>query len=497
MTTGNDQLAKAVRDAAQDGEIAAPSGLIAAIAGLENSLQALQDTDQAREVFDAFDKEFGFIRFSFMDNRGSPKAQIQPADQLRYASLLRWLIRELRTWRQADDPRHAKLVAIFVVAQMSDSNSGLWDLLPDEIGENIDLLDYVKSVIASFAVTFNARPGTQVPIWESEAVEAFMRADAEGDWVTVIRGWEQFRYQLFFANTLQIQAVRLLYRFSFARLIDGLATLRQAPVAMQLAGVLAIEQRLRLAIGSDNPHVQIAAMYRTLTDDRRRQTLTDRDRDLVTELLLKVGNDTSRWEEWMKVFIRYPDLQVPLGQALAKIPKAAIDGYVNSIWLFPKLIQFDASRRSVVECLREFRAHASPKRRRALWICAHERWLHWDFNRADPNQHLTAINRSDLDYAIVGYARECMDEAGREAALNAIRAEAQTLEHHWHGSFTDILTSWYRLVTRFQPYAHAAYVAVNDEDWLAEPRVYFLFDPSHNKYMMMMYNMTWPPVSTQ
>ncbi len=189
MTTGNDQLAKAVRDAAQDGEIAAPSGLIAAIAGLENSLQALQDTDQAREVFDAFDKEFGFIRFSFMDNRGSPKAQIQPADQLRYASLLRWLIRELRTWRQADDPRHAKLVAIFVVAQMSDSNSGLWDLLPDEIGENIDLLDYVKSVIASFAVTFNARPGTQVPIWESEAVEAFMRADAEGDWVTVIRGW--------------------------------------------------------------------------------------------------------------------------------------------------------------------------------------------------------------------------------------------------------------------------------------------------------------------
>jgi hypothetical protein len=259
MTTGNDQLAKALRDAAQDGEIVAPSELIAAIAKLEKPLQALQDSDQARGVFEAFDKEFGFIRFSFMNNSAIPTTPIQPADQLRYASLLRWLVRELRTLRQADDERHDKIVAAFIVAQMCDSNSGLWDLLPNEIGENVDLLDYLKGLIASFAITFNSRPGAHVPIWEGEAVEAFKRADAEGDWVAVIRGWEQFRYQLFFANTLQMQSVRLLYRYSFSHLIEGSSNLRQTPVAMQLAGVLPVEQRLRLAIGSDNPHIQIAA----------------------------------------------------------------------------------------------------------------------------------------------------------------------------------------------------------------------------------------------
>jgi hypothetical protein len=499
MTTGNDQLAKAMRDAAQDGEIVAPSGLIAAIAKLEKPLQALQDTDEAWGIFEAFDKEFGFIRFSFMDNRAVPTTQIQPTDQIRYASLLRWLIRELRTLRQADDERHDKIVAAFIVAQMCDSNNGLWDLLPNDIGENVDLLDYLKGLIASFAITFNSRPGAQVPIWEGEAVEAFKRADAEDDWVAIISGWKLFHRQPFSPNTLQLQSVRLLYRYSFARLLDGLSKLSQTPVAMQLAVALTVEKRFRLAVDSDNPRIQIAALYRTLTDERGPQPFTDSDRTLLTELLLKVANDTSRWTAWMKIFAGYPAINLPLGQALAKVPDPAIAGYVNSIRLYPKLIQPlqpvlapDTSRRSVAECLQEFRANATPERRKALWTCAHERWLQWDFNRADPNQHLTAMSRSDLDYALVGNASECMDEAGREAALNSIRAEVQTLEDHWHASFTDVLAECYRLLSRFQLYGHACNVVANGEDWLTDSRVYFPFEPSQNGYFMMKYNMTWP-----
>ena len=499
MNTGNDQLAKAVRDAAQDGEVVAPLGLIAAIAKHEKPLQALQDADQAYEVFEAFEKEFGFIRFSFMDNRAIPNAQVQPADQLRYASLLRWLIQELRTLRQADDERHDKLVAVFVVAQLCDSGAGLWDLLPDDIGENVDLLNYLKGLIASFAITFNSRPGVQVPIWEGEAVEAFKRADAEDDWIAIISGWKLFHRQPFFPNTLQLQSVRLLYRYSFARLLDGLSKLSQTPVAMQLALALTVEKRFRLAVASDNPRIQIAALYRTLTDERGPQPFTDSDRTLLTELLLKVANDTPRWAAWMKVFVGYPAINRPLGRALAKVPDPAIDGYINSIRLYPKLIQPlqpvlapDTGRRSVAECLQEFRANATPERRQVLWTCAHERWLQWDFNRADPNQHLTAMSRSDLDYALVGYASECMDEAEREAALNSIRIEVQTLEDHWHESFTDILAECYRLLSRFQLYGHACNVAANGEDWLTETGVYFPPEPSQTGYFMMKYNMTWP-----
>jgi hypothetical protein len=493
MSSGNDQLAKALQEAAREGDITAPAGLLAQIASLENPLQALQNGDRANELFDALDNEFGFIRFSFLAYAPVPAAQIEEADKLRYSSLLRWLIRELRGWRTGDDPRQDKLVAAFVVAQRCDSSDGLWNLLPNEIGENTELIDHLKRLIASFAVTFNARPGAQVPIWEAEAVEAFKRADAEGDWVAVIKGWQPFRYQFFFANTLQIQTVRLLYRYSRERLIEGVANLRQTPVIMHIAGVLTNEQRLHLAIGSDNPHVQIACVYRTLSDDRRPTNLGDAASGLLTDLLLKVATDTPRWAQWMNVFVSYPALQVSLARVLARAPEGALDGYVDAIRLFPWPIKSNTTRLVVAECLREFRARAPLERRKALWSRAHERWRHWDFGSADPNQHMTAISRSDLDYAVVGYASECMDEAARDAALNAIRAEVQTLECHWHGSFTDILARWYRLVSHFQPYAHAASVAGHDEDWLPMERIYFLFEPSQNKYLMMMYDMTWPP----
>jgi hypothetical protein len=147
----------------------------------------------------------------------------------------------------------------------------------------------------------------------------------------------------------------------------------------------------------------------------------------------------------------------------------------------------DASRRLVAECLREFRAIAAPEQRRALWTRAHERWLRWDFNRDDPNQYLTAINWSDMDYALVAYACECMNEAARNSAMNSIRVDLQTLEHRWHASLTDVLTCWNRLLSQFQPYAHATFIANTAEDWLPEIRTYFAFDPSANAYLHLMY----------
>jgi hypothetical protein len=485
--TGDADLAKAASQALQDGDYTEPTALVAVVRGLAHPVQALQDEDQARELFEAFDTDFGFIRFSFSALPNVARAPIRPLDEQRYASLLRWLIHQVRIWRRAEDPRYEKLVAAFVVAQMCDSHQGLWELLPNDIGDNADLLDDLARLVGSFAVAFNALPGAEVPIWEGEAAEEFKRADAAGDWVAVIRDWQQFRHQLFFANTLQMQAVRVLHRFSFRRLVVSLADLRQTPVAMMLAGVLTVEQRLRLAIASDSPYIQMAVVYRTLTDDRRPQSLTDADQRLLMELLLKVANDAPRWAQWMKIFAGYPALDLPLGRALARVPQAAIDGYVDSISLFPKPVGADARRRSVAECLRQFRSTAGPEQRQALWTRAHERWLQWDFNRADPNQHLTGICWSDLDYAVVAYACECMDEAARNSAMDRIRAELQTLEHCWHASFTDILSCWNRLLSRFQPYAHATFISNTAEDWLPEIRTYFAFDPSANAYTHLMY----------
>ena len=420
-SAGNDLLADALLQAKEPGETAAPAKLISLAAALAQPLQALQDLHDAHGLFAAFDGDFGFIRLSFRHQPKGPNAPTPPDNRARYGSLLRWLIEELRNWRRADDPDFRKLVAIMIAARVCDFGNELWNLLPDDIGENLDLIAYLKSVVASFDVAFNAVGGRAPPIWEGELVEAFQRADAEGNWAAIVDIWR--RIPPMFANALQAVTVRILDRYDRAGLAQSLAQVRKTVVAMQVVAILDSERRLQLGLASENPYVQFAATYRSLVDERGSlRQLGENDGALLTRLFLKVSSDTPRWAAWMKAFVGYAALQRPLGRALAEAPDAALEGYVNSVRLYPKQVKpGDAGRQSAAECLRAFSADAAPERRAAMWRLARARWLDWDINKADPNQHLMAITWSDSDYAIVAYALECMDEASRNQEMQSIR----------------------------------------------------------------------------
>ena len=491
MTQANERLREAVQEAARPGDAAAPAELVALLARTEQPLQALQDQNQFHELLAAFNKDFGFVHFSFQQTRARSPLSMDENQRQRYASLLRWVTAELCGWRRGEDLRFEKLTAVFLACQVCDIGNGLWALLPDDSGASADLVAYLKQLIASFDVSFSAH-GVSPPLWESEMVETFKKADAAGDWPAIIDAWQ--RFPLVFGNALQTQAVRFLYRYDPQNLAGYLATLRRTAVAMQVAGILTTEQSLGLAGASDNPYFQIAAAYRALTDIRRSPNiiLTSESQERLTNLLVKVAQDVPRWNAWMRAFntypSRFPALQRPLGKALASAPHSALADYVAAVWLFPQPFgQQQPGRRAIAECLGEFSADASSDQRSALWKLAYRRWRDWDFNKADTHQHLTAINGSCLDYALVAYAMECMDEPARNNAMQALRTEILSLEHIWHASHSDIITSWNRLLSRFQPYAHAATLAKNGGDWLAETRTYLPFEPSQNPYLMSMY----------
>jgi hypothetical protein len=57
----------------------------------------------------------------------------------------------------------------------------------------------------------------------------------------------------------------------------------------------------------------------------------------------------------------------------------------------------------------------------------------------------------------------------------------------WHNSITGIVTAWNRILSQFQPYAHASEILKSGEDWLAESQTYLPFDPAHNTYLAMKY----------
>lgn len=362
----------------------------------------------------------------------------------------------------------------------------LWSLVSEEIANNPQLVQCLKALIKTFQVSTTIP--ASAPIWEREVADNFKVADAAGDWVEVIN-WLRFFEDRLLPQCLLVQSIRCLYTCGINHLVDALVDLRQTIPALQIAKALSINQCLGLSVASDNPYIQFASMLRTFS--KRQQKLSPTERQLATTLLLKVASDGPRWLAWMRVFnaypVRYPAVQVPLGHALAQVPDLEVENYVNEVVLSPKLGLKDEARRITTECLSAFRAIASAERKTLLWSRVYDRWLTWNFRQPNSNLHLFWIVCSDFDYGVVAYACECLNEADRTKAVDDIREELAHLDEKWHASATDILTAWNKLLSKFQPYAHASQVITNSGDWLNEVNPYLPWDPSTNGYLMMKY----------
>lgn len=492
MMTGRDVLAEVVLEATQPGEMTEPAGLLSEIASAEKPLNALNDRDRGNDLFEALHREFLFIR-PFLNAGIVP----HPSDLSQWASLLRWFMAELRQWREQEDPTAGKIAALFVVALSSDRVGRFWDLLPNELHASTELIDFLSGLIGKFGVEFSTRPGSTPLIREREAVEKFNQADAQADWRVIGEIWPLFE-TVFSSTVVETQTVRSLYRFNFDVLIFSLIPLRQTAVGMRLAEALSDDKRLKVGIASDNPYVQFCCAFQTVSVRPRTQALLTEAQGLLTDLLVKVAADETRWAAWMHVLntypVRAPALQIPLGRALAAGPERAIEPYVNAMHLFGKPVNSpfpDSGRREITECLAAFRQTASEQRRAVLWKLAHERWLEWNFDEKNENSHPTAINRCDLDYAIVGYALECMDEASRETVIVSIVQEALTIDLSWHLSAVHLIATWNRLLSKLQLYVHARQVAATGGDWLPAANQTFLpFDPRMEPYNAMKYKVS-------
>ncbi len=473
-------LGEAVAAAGEPGELAEPDELLALLAEEENPLAALADRDRSNALFAAFNNQFGFISFN--------RARRQPCspEQLeRWAALIRWIAAELREWHQVDDPKRARLVAVMVATQSCDGDDDFWSTLWDGFGSG-EMVQAMAALLAGLNVqigTFGLRGRA---ISEAEGVERFLKADAAGDWATVAD--YLMRAGPLFPSALVNQAVRCANRFGFGRLVTAVAGLRQSLGAIQIANALSRTDRLRLAIASENPCVRFICLFRTVLQQRGATQLSRKEEELVTELLLKVADNGEQWRLWMQAFNRFPTryglLQAPLGRALASAPEEAVAAYVGSINLS---IPTPQTRQCVAECCRAFKESADPTQRRLLWTLAFERWSAWGFSTPGRDGHLVNITASELDFAVVGYAVECLDEMQRGAAMAGIARDLSVVDDEWHSSFSDCLTAWNRLLSRFQPYAHAASAVASGVDWLAEGRHYYFYEPQNERYLTIMY----------
>jgi hypothetical protein len=483
-------IAEALRRAGQPGPTAVPRGLLDALSAFEKPTEILFDSDKASEVFETLHQEVPFLRQVAFGH-----ITVLPAHVEECAALVRWLIEAFVQWRADAADAPATVAAIIVVAQTCDGQHQFWTALPNSLGTNAAILKELARHLGSLAVQFSAR-GPDVPIWECEAVQALLDAEAAESWSDIGERWRPFD-TAFFPNAVQMQAARCLCRYDIETLANVLQGVRQTAVAMMIGACLTISDRCKLAAAASNFFVQFACVYRVVTD-RYTQGLDAEARAALEVTLLNVAADGSRWEDWLRFFnaypVRYPTLQVSLGRVLAAAPLSTLQAYVSSLVLQSSPVtQPGLSREEVAECLGAFRNHADLERRKRLWTLAHERWRAWNFDDANAGTHLADVHRSVLDYALVGYAVECLSHVDLRKAMDDVQRELETVGDVWHASITDIVSSWNRCLSRLQPYAHANEVVSKDKAWLTESEKYLPFDPRLHKYQALKFHMYLPP----
>jgi len=475
-----------VADAMQPGPQEEPTALLEALQEKGAPLKVFMRTDEDRMIEKATAQDFGFLQYLYMRSEATKRDA-----KKRQAALIRWILDSSKRWKENEDKGLRTLVAILLTSRRCGGEAGLWHMLPDESGPSAEFLSVLSSLVSKLQISYDIPESPEPPIWEREFVEAFKKADATCDWSEIANRWQQFSNAVWPAPLLE-EMVRCLASYKLKGLVQATNSIQQSPSAMQIARMLHVSQRLRLALATDSNHIRFCCAFTTVSHQTGAEELSVDEEACLSDLLVQVSTSTDEWIKWMATFntypLRYPLLYRALGNALAKISQEAALTFIDTIQLHPiRVNDMDESRELISECLRAFKQQAIPEYRQALWTSAYQHWLDWRFDKNNPNTNLFEINRSPLDYAVVSYIHECQREAEREAALEKLQNQFSNVELAWHTTETTCTTEWNRLLSVYQLYVHAYKIAETGEDALPNSCIYYPSNLAGSLYHKIMF----------
>lgn len=285
------------------------------------------------------------------------------------------------------------------------------------------------------------------------------------------------------------QATKWLDRFSPLHLVHATSGLQKMASVMSVMLALSPKSALRLGANSDNPYIQFSAIYRTTSSRVNRKRLDDISQGFLIEILQLVSKDDIQWSEWMHVFnlypLQFPELQTPLGHVLANSDLSTLKLYLDTIDLH---WSGQDTRLLVADCFDSFRKIAPLEKRQTLWNLAYQRWISWRFGLNEKGANLTKIARCELDYALVGYFTECIDDVQRQHVLDSLNKELQAVEDLWHPDITGCISELNAVLSKMQPFFLAISVIDTDADWIEKNKIMRLpFDPDQEIYHILKY----------
>ncbi len=323
---------------------------------------------------------------------------------------------------------------------------------------------------------------------DREQVEEFVTAEAEQNW-PALRLFAENTPWRFHSTVILDQSVRLLNRFLPAHLIQVGRKVSQIGVAMQMVTAISVGDAFRIATQSENSALQFAAVCRLFSIYDRVRSLDATQEDALVALLNQVATDPPRWAAWMRAFVAHPyqtsQMQPAIGLCLARSDEAALRAYIDAIYLQSSWL----GRDEVKACLGTFANSVPLERRQAAWRIAFARWSDWNFGERDGHSSPTEITLSNIDFAIVGYAVECLTPEERETQIAGYLDMVARAEHVWHKSQLNLMHYIYRVFSCSQPFLRARDCGADRDNWLWSKSGKYFFDQFDHPYWRLRYSL--------
>lgn len=481
MTTWTDILTEAIAAADRPGELSVPTALLELNNRLGNPLRAMSAEDTEHEQFAALDRDLEFV----WPIRSS-SITISEFHKGKLASSVRWLIGILSGWRQGDDPTYATLATTIAVAARLDDNGVLWALMPAAIAQNYELGRTLADILAGFQVKIELTAFSRSPIVDEERIEELSKAEGEKNWPALRFFAENIPFH-FHASAAVNQSVGLLNRFFPDLLIEATRAVSQIGIAMQVVTAMSIDDAFDFATRSQSDIVQFAAVCRLVAMHDGVQALNSAQEEALATLLCRVSADAPRWAAWMKAFAAHPyrarQMQPAIGLCLARSDEIALRAYIDAIDLQAGWL----GRDEVKACLGAFANRVSLERRQAAWKMAFNRWSDWSFGAQSDHSIYSEITVSNMDFAVVGYASECLTPKEREAYIAGCWHVAERAELMWHRSQREFMNYIYRGLSRLQPFYHSGICGADRDKWLWDKGSGYLVDQLDDPYWRSRY----------
>ncbi|MDO7430953.1 hypothetical protein Q5X64_15075 [Acinetobacter baumannii] len=394
--------------------------------------------------------------------------------------LLKWLIQELRVWDETDDKNAKRLALVFIISKILIEN--LWELIPPSVINNPKLNTFLEGRFNKFQCNIVIPQQQQVPIWEKEAAQQYIKAIHDRDWQHLANKWHIWRHspKLDQANTFQYQIFLFLLNYSPEQLIR---TTNQYEDFISLMLIcrehsFSLLQRFQLALDSTNELFRFALLFSLELNNDKYHDLTDEEADCFAQILQKIGRNSDQLRHWLMIFncypVRFPILAEGFGVYVAKYASETdIDLYLETIKveaINPQHGYYD-TRRILGKTFQKIAEFAESDVRKLFWSKCYCKWLAWNFGQVEEHYHLSTVHLSNIDYALVGYFIECQEQGDREeVAQNILKDIDSIFTKNWYGSQSGIITEFYNLLSKLQPVCYAGEVGEDGlTSWLMKP----------------------------